>query len=866
MELHFSHYVIFSFFVLFTIIIIGLYFFKRNYTREKYAFFVTVYLFIIASSLVGSFLNSANIYIDSINFIAIKLGQSPIDYTANSSDKILAVIVYLVFGYFSLTMHREWKGAKSQREYDIKNAGGNVTLASDAVFAVTQFASRNEIEVHEEQKKKEEIYLEIKKNLPWHEAVGEYLSITSQQYKIDLSSDWYPEEKIIFCSYGKNNQDYFIHCCKSVQEINVGLFFDFISQNKSSSENQRKIILVAGEGNPYEIDHDHETVEVKFETQLINNLVDFDNYTSRLVAAFETDPISINSDLCLKDIYTECKFRKFGRFDIDEPIDASENEILTWVKEKSSRQISILGEYGQGKSVLALKVAYELLSNVEEYGRFPVLINLGGASPRNDSQIDMLAKWAAIYGLNPHAILLLHKMGKIVLIFDGFDEMDLVVDAGIRFDHFKNLWSFASEPKSKIIITGRPNFFLDDNELLSSLNVCKEAREMPFTDVYYVEKFDKEKIENTLRCFPNDTKSEIVDLLDKSNASGSFSDLISRPSTLFFAASIWEEISQKTDVQNITSSDVIDAFINHAYERQQMKEGGGFLSSLEREYFMVGVAIRMFERTQNSNSLKVDDFSKCVLQLIDSFPAKLYELETTFNQKNKGFKERLQDTAKLHETVKRDVSSCGILVNDITSLDRLKFAHKSFLEFIVSKYFLYTLGLPVGQKLEIIFKALVPRSATYILLTNLIHNFTYEHVKFAAETHAKTCVEEDDHYFNTKRKMVLLFSAGMIRGMKSSLEDKSVQLNNKVLNFSLIFLKKFALGLASFPLTIVQLYGNMFGMRRLLYRTAFYNQLFIEMNKTFHDVGTVNTDDILGNSDEFANTPFFIKFFKQLFE
>jgi hypothetical protein len=74
--------------------------------------------------------------------------------------------------------------------------------------------------------------------------------------------------------------------------------------------------------------------------------------------------------------------------------------------------------------------------------RIPLLITLGGRSPRTQSKLELLAGWAAQYAINPNALLTLHEAGGVLLIFDAFDEMDLVGEPALRADHFRTLWEF----------------------------------------------------------------------------------------------------------------------------------------------------------------------------------------------------------------------------------------------------------------------------------------------------------------------------------------------------------------------------------------------------------------------------------------
>lgn len=351
-----------------------------------------------------------------------------------------------------------------------------------------------------------------------------------------------------------------------------------------------------------------------------------------------------------------------------------------------------MGEYGQGKSVLALKIAHRLLHGAE---RVPILITLGDRSPRTQTKLEILADWAAAYDINPKALLLLHEVGRLLLIFDGFDEMDLVGDATLRLDHFRTLWEFSRDRHSKSLITGRPNFFLDQLERETSLNVRPASMEVSYTVPIYLRPFNVAQIARALRAFDEGVRTQIVSLVETGTAAASFRDLVSRPSTLFLAANIWRELRA---IENIRSAEVIGRFIAHSYERQQRKSLKSFLSSLEREYFTVGIAIATYNEARYSNHISKESFQRAIIKLIDGFPDELRKYDLVTDKQRSPLKERLQDREMLVETVSTEVRSCGIIVTDLSQIDTFKFAHKSFFEFLMALNAIYVdFGWPISK-------------------------------------------------------------------------------------------------------------------------------------------------------------------------
>lgn len=64
--------------------------------------------------------------------------------------------------------------------------------------------------------------------------------------------------------------------------------------------------------------------------------------------------------------------------------------------------------------------AYHMIQN---NGRVPIIIELRGRSPGILTQQELLFSLADKYDINVHALLQLIIAGRILLIFEGFDEM-----------------------------------------------------------------------------------------------------------------------------------------------------------------------------------------------------------------------------------------------------------------------------------------------------------------------------------------------------------------------------------------------------------------------------------------------------------
>ena len=123
---------------------------------------------------------------------------------------------------------------------------------------------------------------------------------------------------------------------------------------------------------------------------------------------------------------------------------------MRWVGDPiPTGHLAILGEYGQGKSIFAATLALRLLADVKARKRVPILIELGGKSPRTSTTLEMLAAWSARYGIDPQLARAWIEYGQAVIIFDGFDERPSCRRPDFRWAKFFGFGNLRLSPRPK---------------------------------------------------------------------------------------------------------------------------------------------------------------------------------------------------------------------------------------------------------------------------------------------------------------------------------------------------------------------------------------------------------------------------------
>ena len=301
--------------------------------------------------------------------------------------------------------------------------------------------------------------------------------------------------------------------------------------------------------------------------------------------------------------------------------------IEEWLADNTRRQLAITGEFGQGKSTAMLRLcanwAKAYLQQGTSNGRVPLLIELRGQNPaeeRSDLHSCRRGLRASDCLLTTHLQSRVNH-GQAIVIFEGFDELRNAGRAYDRHEHFNALWRFAF-PGTKVLFTGRPNFFLDEAEKNRTLrnDRSKGAAGNAFTELWELDRLTVEEVRAATRGFGASLGEAIV---GAAASNPSFLQIVSRPSMLPVVATIWPDIEmlQKRG-HTLTSAVLIDRYLQAIYQRKEVEieteqrigrsvEAGNYLV-LPREIREAFTSIVVWEMVKEDlrNTIKRDQFDQ----------------------------------------------------------------------------------------------------------------------------------------------------------------------------------------------------------------------------------------------------------------
>src|SRR5262249_24753493 len=144
------------------------------------------------------------------------------------------------------------------------------------------------------------------------------------------------------------------------------------------------------------------------------------------------------------------------------------NHINDWLESEDARPIAIWGGYGMGKTSYARFLAATLAKEcLKDYGyKIPVLLSLGDftTAPSIETLIfSQLTNYYAVRAFSAIAFKSLNKTKRLVLIFDGFDEMKFDM-APNEFAYFASELRKSAMENPRLLILGRPDVLVSEED------------------------------------------------------------------------------------------------------------------------------------------------------------------------------------------------------------------------------------------------------------------------------------------------------------------------------------------------------------------------------------------------------------------
>ncbi len=359
------------------------------------------------------------------------------------------------------------------------------------------------------------------------------------------------------------------------------------------------------------------------------------------------------------DLYVEQRMRYVLNQRENEVEDAI-SVVHDWIFEDRGRFILVLGDFGTGKTFLLRELARRLGA---EGGRVvPIFVELR-ALEKSQSLDVLVGQHFMNAGMDPRrdAFRYMLEQGRVVLLFDGFDELALRVSYDRAVDHFATL-AEAARASSKVVVTSRTQHFETDEQIQTVLG--EQAALLPGSRITYLQKFDEKQIRRFLVNQLDDETAaeERFNLLDEVK---DLMGLSENPRMLSFISELSnDELSKaRTDGGDVTAAGLYEALVNRwlgfEVKRQEPLGAPLALTAEQRWAAVTHLATCLWERTEKSVHVREldEEVQRAVEVLAD---------------------QRLSPDETTHQ-----VGSATLLVRDDEGM--FSFVHQSVLEWLVAR-------------------------------------------------------------------------------------------------------------------------------------------------------------------------------------
>ncbi|NUT96758.1 MAG: NACHT domain-containing protein [Saccharothrix sp.] len=168
------------------------------------------------------------------------------------------------------------------------------------------------------------------------------------------------------------------------------------------------------------------------------------------------------------ELYVPQRFRELSRFRTgDEQVDLLD-QVARWLSADSARFVMVLGDFGRGKSFLLRQLARELPRRLG--GVTPVLIELRSLekAPSLDTLLIQHLSRAGVEEISAPKLKYMIDSGRVALLFDGFDELELRVGYDNATDYLRVLLQRVDD-RAKVVLTSRTQHFRLARDVLNVL-------------------------------------------------------------------------------------------------------------------------------------------------------------------------------------------------------------------------------------------------------------------------------------------------------------------------------------------------------------------------------------------------------------
>lgn len=176
----------------------------------------------------------------------------------------------------------------------------------------------------------------------------------------------------------------------------------------------------------------------------------------------------LNDPLYPSRLYVTQRYHLIGTGSAQDARDNALAKVSQWIAEEDAKFMVVLGPSGSGKTCLLRQLARELPAQLPRVP--PLLVELRSVE-KSSSLHELLAQQLFHLGLedlSPRKLEYMVRSGRVCVILDGFDELEMRVGYDSAADYLKTLLT-ATKDQAKVVLSSRTQHFKSNEQLLTAL-------------------------------------------------------------------------------------------------------------------------------------------------------------------------------------------------------------------------------------------------------------------------------------------------------------------------------------------------------------------------------------------------------------
>jgi WD40 repeat protein len=381
-------------------------------------------------------------------------------------------------------------------------------------------------------------------------------------------------------------------------------------------------------------------------------------------------------------LYVEQRYRITNGGHANDVHDHLVTRAVKWMGTEGARLVVVLGDFGRGKTSF-LRQLTRVLHAAETPAVTPILVelrHLEKAPTLDELLLQHLVRQGVAGDFSAAKLRYMITSGRVALLFDGFDELELRVGYDHAAEYLQTLLDSATG-QAKVILTSRTQHFRSAEQVRTVLG--KQFEDRSGSRVVVLEEFSDEQIlEFLTKLHPNDPgrariRFELISVI------ANLLDLAHNPRMLRFIADLDEERlraaarNEANVAGQITAAslyrEIIDSWLTREEQRLTHEKGLRPITKQERLNACTALALRLW--TSRLAQLALTDLSA----------------EVTFTLRD------IAERGYTDDQAVHSIASGSLLVRDEDGT--FTFIHQSVMEWLVASEAARSLGDLGGEQL-----------------------------------------------------------------------------------------------------------------------------------------------------------------------